>query len=231
LKTVRHIGILDDEKLAVDGMVFQLSKLLPQATVEGFTQHKPFIQWCDEHRPEMVFLDMEMPGANGLEVAKSIKAMVGNIVFVTAHSEYSLEAFDTAVDYVLKPVSPKRLAQSLKKIADLQPVGTFEELRIKIPIKGSFHSMSESKINILQGQRNYTEVVLNNGERHLVARTLKSFEEGLSHRFARIHKSVIVRRDAVKRIDWGSKILVHVMDGEVLEASKSRMKEADWADV
>jgi two-component system LytT family response regulator len=231
LKTVRHIGILDDEKLAVDGMVFQLSKLLPQATVEGFTQHKPFIQWCDEHRPEMVFLDMEMPGANGLEVAKSIKAMVGNIVFVTAHSEYSLEAFDTAVDYVLKPVSPKRLAQSLKKIADLQPVGTFEELRIKIPIKGSFHSLPESKINILQGQRNYTEVILNNGERHLVARTLKSFEEGLSHRFARIHKSVIVRRDAVKRIDWGSKILVHVMDGEVLEASKSRMNEADWADV
>jgi two-component system LytT family response regulator len=231
LKTVRHIGILDDEKLAVDGMVFQLSKLLPQATVEGFTQHKSFVQWCEEHRPEMVFLDMEMPGANGLEVAKSIKAMVGNIVFVTAHSEYSLEAFDTAVDYVLKPVSPKRLAQSLKKIADLQPAGTFEELRIKIPIKGSFHSLPESKINILQGQRNYTEVILNNGERHLVARTLKSFEEGLSHRFARIHKSVIVRRDAVKRIDWGSKILVHVMDGEVLEASKSRMKEADWADV
>lgn len=231
MKTVRHIGILDDEKLAVDGMVFQLSKLLPQAAVEGFTQHKPFIQWCEEHRPEMVFLDMEMPGANGLEVAKSIKAMVGNIVFVTAHTEYSLEAFDTAVDYVLKPVSPKRLAQSLKKIAELKPVGTFEEVRIKIPIKGSFHSLPESKINILQGQRNYTELILNNGERHLVARTLKSFEEGLSHRFARIHKSVIVRRDAVKRIDWGSKILVHVMDGEVLEASKSRMKEADWADV
>ncbi|MGB0311730.1 MAG: LytR/AlgR family response regulator transcription factor [Schleiferiaceae bacterium] len=229
--TVRHIGILDDEKLAVDGMVFQLSKLLPQANVEGFTQHKPFVQWCEEHCPEMVFLDMEMPGANGLEVAQSIKPMVGNIVFVTAHTEYSLEAFDTAVDYVLKPVSPKRLAQSLKKIAELKPVGTFEELRIKIPIKGSFHSLSESKINILQGQRNYTEVILNNGERHLVARTLKSFEEGLSQRFARIHKSVIVRRDAVKRIDWGSKILVHMTGGEVLEASKSRMNESDWADV
>jgi two-component system LytT family response regulator len=231
LKAVRHIGILDDEKLAVDGMVFQLSKLLPQATVEGFTQHKPFVQWCEEHRPEMVFLDMEMPGANGLEVAQSIKAMVGNIVFVTAHTEYSLEAFDTAVDYVLKPVSPKRLAQSLKKIADLKPVGTFEDLRIKIPIKGSFHSLPESKINVLQGQRNYTEVVLNNGERHLVARTLKSFEEGLSPRFARIHKSVIVRRDAVEHIEWGSKILVHVLGGQVLEASKTRMNEAEWADV
>jgi len=223
--------MLDDEKLDVDGMVFQLSKLLPQAKVEGFTQHKPFIHWCKEHRPEMVFLDMEMPGANGLEVAKSIKMLAGNIVFVTAHTEYSLEAFDTAVDYVLKPVSPKRLVQSLNKIADLKPVGTFEDLRIKIPIKGSFHSLSESKINILQGQRNYTEVVLNNGERHLVARTLKSFEEGLSQRFARIHKSVIVRRDAVEHIDWGTKILVYVQDGQVLEASKSRMNEADWSDV
>jgi len=65
----------------------------------------------------------------------------------------------------------------------------------------------------------------------LVARTLKSFEEGLSPRFARIHKSVIVRRDAVEHIEWGSKILVHVLGGQVLEASKTRMNEAEWADV
>ena len=64
-----------------------------------------------------------------------------------------------------------------------------------------------------------------------MARTLKSFEEGLSPRFARIHKSVIVRRDAVEQIEWGTKILVHVLGGQVLEASKTRMNEAEWADV
>jgi two-component system LytT family response regulator len=212
-------------------MVFQLAKLLPGAVIQGFTIKNEFTRWCEEHHPELVFLDMEMPNANGLQVAKEIRACVGNIVFVTAHSEYSLEAFDTAVDYILKPVSPKRLLQSLEKISSLQPVSTHQELHIRIPIRGSFHSISESKINVLQGQRNYTEVILDNGESHLVARTLKSFEEGLSSRFARIHKSIIVRRDAVKSIDWGTKIYVQLHGGDVLEASKSRMIQEEWQDV
>ena len=231
MKTVRYIGILDDERLAVEGMVYQLRKLLPEAHIHGSTNKDLFITWCFEHNPEMVFLDMEMPNANGLEVAKEIQFHVGNIVFVTAHSEYSLEAFDTAVDYILKPVSPKRLSQSLKKIAALSPAGVFEEYYIKIPIKGSFHSISEAKINILLGQRNYTEVVLDSGERHLVARTLKNFEESLSERFSRVHKSVIVRRDAVERIDWGAKIMLHIKGGNVLEASKTRINQGDWPNV
>lgn len=107
----------------------------------------------------------------------------------------------------------------------------FEERHIKIPIKGSFHSISEAKINILLGQRNYTEVVLDSGERHLVARTLKNFEESLSERFSRVHKSVIVRRDAVERIDWGAKIMLHVKGGNVLEASKTRINQGDWPNV
>ena len=69
---------------------------------------QPFVEWCKEESPALV-LDMEMPGALGLEVAKKIKVYVGNIVFVTAHSHYSLEAFETAVDYILKPVIKSRL--------------------------------------------------------------------------------------------------------------------------
>ena len=96
MKTVRHIGVLDDEIIAVRGMVFQLEKLLPQAEVKGFTQYREFELWCVNNAPELVFLDMEMPHAMGLDVAKRIQPDVGNIVFVTAHSHYSLEAFETA---------------------------------------------------------------------------------------------------------------------------------------
>ncbi|MDG1055565.1 MAG: response regulator, partial [Schleiferiaceae bacterium] len=90
MKTVRHIGVLDDEIIAVRGMVFQLEKLLPQVEVKGFTQFREFELWCENNAPELVFLDMEMPHAMGLEVAKRIQPDVGNIVFVTAHSHYSL---------------------------------------------------------------------------------------------------------------------------------------------
>ena len=112
MRTVRYIGVLDDEIIAVRGMVFQLEKLLPNAEVKGFTQYREFELWCENNTPELVFLDMEMPQAMGLDVAKRIQADVGNIVFVTAHSHYSLEAFETAVDYILKPISPKAFAAS-----------------------------------------------------------------------------------------------------------------------
>lgn len=228
MKAIAAIGILDDERLAVDGMVFQLSRLIPEATVCGFTQPKEFLDFCETQSPDLVFLDMEMPNTTGLEVAAQIKASVGNIIFVTAHSEYSLAAFDTAVDYILKPVSPKRLEQSLEKVAGLRPVGQYKDQTIKIPIKGTFHEVPESKINSLRGQRNYTEVVLTNGEKHLVARTLKSFEGALSGRFRRIHKSIIIRKDAVKSISWGPKIIVDLIDGYSVEGSKNRMEKSDW---
>src|SRR6056300_1037013 len=172
-------------------MVFQLSRLIPEANVAGFTQQSEFLSFCEAQRPDLVFLDMEMPNTTGLEVAAQIKSLVGNIIFVTAHSEYSLAAFDTAIDYILKPVSPKRLEQSLEKVARLQPVGLYKEQSIKIPIKGSF-------------------------------------EESLSSRFSRIHKSIIIRKDAVKSISWGSKIMVYLIDGFSVEASKSRMEKSDW---
>jgi len=225
MNRLKKVGILDDEKIAVDGLVHQLRKLLPEVDVQGFVQPQPFLEWCERELPGLVFLDMELPGIMGLEIAKKVRHCVGNIVFVTAHSEYSLDAFETAVDYILKPVTASRLKQSLEKISALKPVPVFEDFTVKIPIKGAFHHVSERDIIMLRGQRNYTDVVMVNGESHLVARTLKSFSEGLSDRFWRVHKSVIVRSDAVKEIKWSSRPVI-VLDGDVtVEASKSRLDE------
>ena len=159
MKTISHIGILDDEIIAVRGMVFLLEKLLPHAEVKGFTQHQNFEVWCENSAPELVFLDMEMPHTMGLDVAKRIQTYVGNIVFVTAHSNYSLEAFETAVDYILKPITPKRLQQSLTKVESLMPLKARQDQKIKLLLKGTFHELWETDISFLRGQRNYTEVV------------------------------------------------------------------------
>ena len=100
-------------------------------------------------RPELVFLDMEMPHAMGLDVAKRIQPDVGNIVFVTAHSHYSLEAFETAVDYILKPITPKRLEQALAKVESLVPVKVSQEQKIKLLLKGTFRELPEADIAFL----------------------------------------------------------------------------------
>ena len=224
MKNVRHIGVLDDEIIAVRGMVFQLEKLLPQAEVKGFTQYREFELWCENNPPELVFLDMEMPHAMGLDVAKRIQPDVGNIVFVTAHSHYSLEAFETAVDYILKPITPKRLQQALAKVESLVPVKVQQELKIKLLLKGTFRELPESDITFLRGQRNYTEVVLTNGEHHLVARTLKSFTDVLSDGFVRIHKSIVVQRALIASIQDGNPAHIVLTDGTQLDAAKARLK-------
>lgn len=225
MSALLKVGVLDDERIAVDGLVKLLEKQLDGAEVRGFQYHQQFVAWVEEEQPELVFLDMEMPGAAGLDIAKRIKDKVGNIVFVTAHSHYSLEAFDTAVDYILKPVAPSRIKQCLEKLGKLKPVPIFEERTVRIPIRGSFSSVSESDIVLLRGQRNYTEVVLTSGESHLVARTLKNFSEGLSDRFLRVHKSVIIRSDAIREIQWGAKPQIELAGGITVEASKIRLHE------
>jgi len=224
VKNLCHIGVLDDEIIAVRGMVFQLEKLLPQAEVKGFTQYREFELWCENNAPELVFLDMEMPLAMGLDVAKRIQPDVGNIVFVTAHSHYSLEAFETAVDYILKPITPKRLQQALAKVESLVPVKVQQELKIKLLLKGTFRELPESDITFLRGQRNYTEVVLTNGEHHLAARTLKSFTDVLSDGFVRIHKSIVVQRALIASIQDGNPAHIVLTDGTQLDAAKARLK-------
>lgn len=225
MNRLRKIGVLDDERIAVDGLVKLLEKLLPGVEVKGFQYHNQFLAWADVAAPELVFLDMEMPAASGLDIARKVKDKVGNIVFVTAHSEYSLDAFETAVDYILKPVAPSRVKKCLEKIGNLYPIPVHEERTVRLPIRGSFTNVPEKDIIMLRGQRNYTEVVLTNGEHHLVARTLKSFSEGLSERFWRVHKSVIVRSDAVVQVIPGSKPQLELVSGQTVEASKTRLNE------
>lgn len=225
MKKLEKIGVLDDERIAVDGLVSQLKKLIPDVDVQGFMYAQPFVEWCRECRPGLIFLDMEMPGALGLDIAKKVKPFVGNIVFVTAHSHYSLDAFETAVDYILKPVITSRLKQCIEKISALNPVPIYEDYVLKLPIRGTFERVKESSIVMLVGQRNYTNVVFENGEEHLVAKTLKNFSENLSDRFIRIHKSIIVRNDAIHDIQWGSRPKITLNNGQTVDASKARLDE------
>jgi len=145
-------------------------------------------------------------------------------VFVTAHSHYSLEAFETAVDYILKPITPKRLQLALAKVESLVPVKVQQELKIKLLLKGTFRELPEAEITFLRGQRNYTEVVLTNGEHHLVARTLKSFTDVLSDGFVRIHKSIVVQRALIASIQDSNPAHIVLTDGTQLDAAKARLK-------
>lgn len=226
---LKHIGVLDDERMAVESLVHQLKAILPTVEVVGFRVVQEFMEWAKKNEPQIVFLDMEMPNAFGLDLAKDLQEFVGNIVFATAHPQYSLEAFQTpAVDFILKPVNSLRLEQCLSKINDLQPTRVPLGGELRIPIKGGFNFINHRDILYLKGQRNYTEIFFTNQKPHLVARTLKSFMEELGGSFLRVHKSIAINSCHLDKVEWGNKPKVVLDEGTVLEASKVRLNELGY---
>lgn len=105
-----NVIAVDDERLALDTLVDSVEKSLPEAKAYGFSKPEKALEFVLENGAEIAFLDIKMRGMTGLELAKRLKDIKGdiNIVFVTGYSEYTLDAFRLyASDYILKPATPE----------------------------------------------------------------------------------------------------------------------------
>jgi DNA-binding LytR/AlgR family response regulator len=170
-----------------------------------------------EHQPQVCFLDIRMPGFDGLEVARRI-GRLAHVVFVTAHGDHALAAFDAgAVDYVLKPVEPARLAQAVARLqARLeQPPRDLVELLqslaasrlgatrrptspvIQAAVGREVRLIPIEEVVYFESDSRYTRVVHRDGEA-LIRTPLKELLAELDpDRFWQVHRSVIVARDAI----------------------------------
>jgi len=111
--------VVDDEQLAREELCFQLQAVAGVEVVGQAANGVEALKMIEEHEPDLVLLDVQMPGLNGFEVARRLVAggLETQLVFVTAFDQYALEAFEvSAVDYLLKPVEPARLAQAIDKV-------------------------------------------------------------------------------------------------------------------
>jgi two-component system LytT family response regulator len=153
--------------------------------------------------PDAVFLDVQMPGASGLDVAASLPEPPPALVFVTAHDRYALQAFDNAaLDYLLKPVEPDRLARAVQRlrtsprIAERASVGA---LQLLIAERGRTHVVRCTDIEWLQAADNYVELQLG-GRSLLMRRTLAGLLRDLGPAFVQVHRSAAVALAAVKTV-------------------------------
>ncbi len=155
------------------------------------------------HRPDVAFLDIRMPGIDGLQVAAHAADARTRIVFVTAFAEHALHAFDNAaVDYLLKPCSPQRLQATLGRVRErLAPAADAYPERLLLHAGARMRLVPVAEIDALLACANYVEVHC--GEtRHLARDTLAAVEARLDPaRFVRIHRSRIVRIGAVRDIE------------------------------
>lgn len=192
------ILIADDEALARRRLARMLSKV-PDATIvaeagDGLEAGRLAM----EHQPDVALLDIDMPGLDGLGLAKILSGI--SIVFTTAHADYALEAFGlAAVDYLLKPVSQARLEQALSRVPR-RPVAAEAAVRVTAQSGRSTYVFEAAAISKFTADHKYTSFVLD-GVQYVMDESLRSLEDRLAgSEFIRVHRSELVNLRQVRAL-------------------------------
>jgi len=199
-----------------------------------------------QQKPDIVFLDIEMPGGNGFELVERlhVSGIQTNIIFVTAHQNYIIEAIRaSAFDYIMKPIDPEEIRKSLRRLRfkqRRQGLGKIYQLlemyhhpsRIKINTKSGFLLIDTHDITYLQADGTYTDIFLNNG--NLVASSVnlgKLVEKLPDYDFMRISRSCCVNLNYMKMVNRIKSLCILEVDGQTIELSISRqyMRRIDEA--
>lgn len=167
------------------------------------------------HAPDALFLDVQMPGPSGLDAAASLPDPAPAVVFVTAHDRYAVQAFDAAaVDYLLKPVEPARLAQAVQRLRDRvdTPRRPLEPAQLLVVERGRTLVLPVAELLWLEAADNY--VVLHTAERApLLRRTLAGLLADLGAGFVRTHRGAAVALARVQQVEplgkGDARVLLH----------------------
>jgi DNA-binding LytR/AlgR family response regulator len=243
-----HILIADDETPARSELKYILEVLAPEASFFEAKNGAETLKIIESKPIEVVFLDINMPGLDGLEVAAIVMEMPEPplIVFATAYHEHALQAFElAALDYVVKPFDERRLAQTVERIRQARDERALLEQKQASLRKYLMGALPSGGLTKLWGQRDNDNRVLVDyedilwimaeakkvylytiaGEKLLVNHTLKELEKRLSpHNFVQVHKAYLVNLNhIVEVIPWFSgTYLIHIDDAEQSQIPMSR---------
>ncbi|KQX01120.1 two-component system response regulator [Massilia sp. Root418] len=225
--------IADDEPLLREHLRAQLGKLWPGLDVVADARNgREAVELFDAHQPDIAFLDVHMPGLNGIEAARAL-ARRAQIVFITAYEQYAVQAFEQgAIDYLVKPVDPARLADTVQRLQERLGAGVgagsaapdamldtvlermASELRQRVParawlqwIKASSGSRMRlipvEQVAYLRADSKYTTVVWDDGQA-LIRKSIRELADELDpERFVQIHRSAIVNLHYVREVVRG----------------------------
>lgn len=200
--------IVDDEPLAVKFLRAMLSDIEEIEIVEECCNGREAVKAAAALNPDLIFLDIQMPGMNGFDVLEHLDSNV-NVIFVTAFDEYALRAFEVnALDYLLKPVSNDRLQQSIERLElvpdeaedDLRELEYHDRLLLKLDTHLGF--LKISTIVCITSAGDYSEVLCTNKKKVLVHKSMAEWETRLPDAFFnRIHRTTIVNMEFVDRLE------------------------------
>ena len=238
--------VVDDEPLARERVRMMLGMHDDVAVVGEYGDGQQAIDAIRLHRPDLVFLDVQMPGVDGFGVLRALEGEVlPYVVFVTAYDQYALKAFEVhALDYVLKPFNAERFTQALQRaraaivtrgdqessvdkdhlrslVASLTAEQR-EKQRIVVKSSGRVFFVKVDDIDWIEAEGNYVRLHMG-AQSHLLRETMKGMESVLdTSQFIRIHRSTIVNADRIRELQplFHGEYAVILRDGTRLVASR-----------
>ena len=201
--------IIDDEHRARISLQLLLQEYCPEVEIVAECENLPEgVKAIRKHRPDIILLDIEMPGHSGLELLDFFdeKEVDFSIIFTTAYNEYAIQAFKfSAIDYLLKPIHPEQLKNALERVKkQKQKIENFRALKenmhqedltkIAVPCGNKLIFLDTANILYIKAEGAYSEVHCTDGTKNLISRNLKNFEDILcvDNGFIRTHRSYIV---------------------------------------
>ena len=218
--------IVDDEPLAVRLLESYVEKTPDLQLLASFTDSIRAINAIKEQKPDLLFLDIQMPNIDGMELAHSLPEET-RVVFITAFKEYAFESYEVnALDFLLKPVRYNKFLGAIekaRKLFDIQPTADQPNQQpntVFIRVDGEWRNIPVDKITYVNGMKDYVLFYLDNEPKPLITHlTMKVVEDMLpKDKFLRIHRSYIIAVDKIHKVDrndcvYIGKEIIHVPDG------------------
>lgn len=236
--------VIDDEIHCQETLGILLREFCPQIQLmELCSSAKQAMKAIEKFNPDLVFLDIEMPGMNGFEMLESLSQISFAVIFTTSYDQYAIKAIKfSALDYLLKPVDPDELKNAVKKVEEQRHLPLAEQFqillkqingkntgftKIAVPTAEGFELVPTDQVLYLEASDNYTHLFQKNKNKIIACRTLKEMEEQIQDFpiFLRVHNSYMVNLNEVVKYIRGEGGYLVMSDGSSVNVSRSR-KEA-----
>lgn len=232
--------IVDDEEACCEVLELLLEKYCPQVNVVASCHSvAEAMNALSTYKVNLLFLDIEMPHANGFELLQRLPAIDFDLIFTTSYDQYAIKAIrHSALDYLLKPIDRVELQSAVKKATDHAQPPVPQQLEalmqkmqqpqasrqhIALPTMEGLQMVSIDSIICCTSKSNYTLLHFRDGQRLVISRTLKEVEQLLAdHYFLRVHHSYLVNLNEVKKYIRGEGGMLLMSDGTSVDVSRSR---------
>lgn len=233
--------VIDDEYRVRQVLITLLEKFCPDVLVIAEADSvKSGIKTITEKNPELVFLDIEMNDGTGFDILEQIKVKNFETIFVTSYDHYAIKAIRySAFDYILKPILIEDLKASINRFQEkrnaidenkyrfLQEnlVNEENEKKLILNAKNKIESVTIKEILYLEADGNYTTIVLIDGRKYVVSKTLKEYENILCFEnsiFVRVHKTFIVNIKEINALEKNEQLTLTLNNGKEITVARSR---------